>query len=63
MLKEKPEGPHCYITRVFAEGTTCPDLDDSNTMKPDCLKYRELLAWTRSGIVLKCQKCLAEESN
>ena len=62
MIKEKPRGKHCYTTRTFAEDSTCPDFEDSSTMEPKCLKYSKLLTWTRSGTVLKCSECLAEES-
>lgn len=61
MLEKKPEGIKCYIVRIFADGEQCPDLDDSETMKPRCRKYEELLTWDRAGHVLKCKECLDEE--
>lgn len=60
MIKQIPDGDGCYTTRIFAESTICPDLDDSISTEPKCRKYNELLTWTRSGCVLKCKKCLEE---
>ncbi len=60
MINQMPEGNGCYSLKVFAESTTCPDLDDSNREAPKCRKYDELLTWNRSGLVLKCKKCLEE---
>jgi len=58
MKVKKPEGPTCYVDPAYAEGTRCPNLEDFEPCKPRCLKYEELLSWTRLGVVLKCQECL-----
>lgn len=61
MREEKPTNEFCYNSSVFGEGIECPDLDDAVHMKPKCLKYNQLLGWTKSGRVLKCEECLNEK--
>lgn len=56
-IMERPDSEYCYKTRIFTEGKQCPDLDDTETMKPKCKKYGKILSWTRSGVIIKCDEC------
>jgi len=56
-MMEMPDGDYCYELFVFREGKTCPELDDSITKEPKCMKYNRCLSWSISGRIMKCREC------
>ena len=57
MPKGIPDSDYCYEKSTFSEGKKCPDLEDTFPRDPKCKKYEEVLTWTRSGVILKCNQC------